>query len=121
MSVGTTKNLVTRQSSVVHLAHSRETAKPDLVAASTAGTRTLSSRLFYVKDRNSGLRFLVDTGAEVSLLPASAYNRNNQPIGLSFQAANNMTIPTYGSRSPISPLIAPDPGCSSLQVFVTPF
>ncbi len=49
-------------------------------------------------DKNSGRRFLVDTGAEVSLLPASSDRNRNTP-GLSLQAANNSTIPTYGTRS----------------------
>ena len=29
------------------------------------------SRLFYIHDNSSGLRFLVDTGAEVSIVPSS--------------------------------------------------
>lgn len=55
------------------------------------------SRLFYVKDKNSGLRFLIDT--EVSLLPALATDRTHNQAGLFLQAANNSTIPTYGNRS----------------------
>ena len=37
----------------------------------TGATGRSHSRLFYIKDRTSGLRFLVDTGAEVSVLPPS--------------------------------------------------
>ena len=33
--------------------------------------QTPTSRLFHIPDRTSGLRFLVDTGAEVSVLPAT--------------------------------------------------
>ena len=57
------------------------------------------SRLFYVTDRTSGLRFLVDTGAQVSVIPPSAHERTQLPSTLTLQAANNSTIRTYGTRS----------------------
>ena len=69
-----------------------------LVVGNAAGNRS-QSRLFYVTDTNSGLRFLVDTGAEVSLLPASISDRNRNQTGLPLQAANNSTISTFGTRS----------------------
>jgi predicted aspartyl protease len=69
-----------------------------LVATNAAG-HLKSSRLFYVSDKNSKLQFLIDTGAEVSLLPASVHDRNNRYSGPSLQAANNSTIRTYGTRS----------------------
>ena len=69
-----------------------------LVVGNAAGNRS-QSRLFYVTDTNLGLRFLVDTGAEVSLLPASISNRNRNQAGLPLQAANNSTISTFGTRS----------------------
>ena len=68
------------------------------MAANAAGNHS-QSRLFYVTDTNSGLRFLVDTGAEVSLLPASISDRNRNQTGLPLQAANNSTISTFGTRS----------------------
>ena len=49
----------------------------------------LPSRLFYVTDCASGLRFLVDTGAEVSVIPPSRTERIHQQDNLSLQAANN--------------------------------
>lgn len=44
-----------------------------LIAISDAGLN--SSRLFYVRDRLSGRHFLVDTGAEVSIIPPSSSDR----------------------------------------------
>ena len=70
-----------------------------LIATSAAGKTPFKSRLFHITDNYSGLRFLVDTGAEVSLLPVSPSDRKNRQIGLSLQAANNSSIATYGTRS----------------------
>ena len=36
------------------------------------------SHLLYVCDRNSGHKFLVDTGAQISVFPASAHERRSQ-------------------------------------------
>ena len=55
-------------------------------------------RLFYVTDRTSGLRFLVDTGAEVSVIPSSASDHNHHKNNLNLQAVNNTSIATYGNR-----------------------
>ena len=41
-----------------------------------------TSRLFFISDRSSGLRFLVDTGAEVSVIPPSRTDRLTQPGSL---------------------------------------
>ena len=62
-----------------------------LVAASDAGLN--SSRLFYVRDRLSGRRFLVDTGAAVSIIPPTSLDRttpHNNPFTL--QAINSTNI-----------------------------
>ena len=68
-----------------------------LTAASDSGQ--LPSRLFYISDNYSKIRFLVDTGAEVSLLPPSTFDRKHPHEGFSLQAANGTTIATYGKRS----------------------
>jgi len=52
--------------------------------------------MFYVSDRATGLRFLVNTGAEVSVIPPSRTDRNNRHGDFSLQAVNNMSIATYG-------------------------
>ena len=57
-----------------------------------------SSHLFHITDRRSGLRFLIDTGAQVSVIPPSPADRNT-PSTLTLQAVNNTRIRTYGTRS----------------------
>ena len=65
----------------------------------TSATGPSRSRLFFIKDRTSGEKFLVDTGAEVSVLPPSGPPSSRQPTGYSLQAANHSSIATYGTRS----------------------
>ena len=56
------------------------------------------SRLFYVTDSLIGLRFLVDTGAEISVVPPSALDRKHRKDSFSLQAVNNTPIATYGTQ-----------------------
>ena len=70
-----------------------------LAAANSSGL-TSTSRLFYIRDKTTGTRFLIDTGAEVSILPAG--NRRvavEQPTSVRLQAVNRSIIPTYGQKS----------------------
>ena len=69
-----------------------------LVVTSATNQSTLS-RLLYIAEQNGGYCFLVDTGAEVSLIPASTLERKHQQVGFSLQAANGSSIPTYGTLS----------------------
>ncbi|KAI0236783.1 hypothetical protein LSAT2_012682, partial [Lamellibrachia satsuma] len=62
-------------------------------AASATG---LPSRVLYVWDRYVGHRFLVDSGAEVSVLPATSRDRRERQRGESLVAANGTKITTYG-------------------------
>ncbi|XP_069971722.1 uncharacterized protein [Penaeus vannamei] len=55
-------------------------------------------RLLYAQYAASSLRFLVDTGAEVSLLPAS-HRDKRFPSSRTLEAANTSPINTYGERS----------------------
>ena len=57
------------------------------------------SRLFYVRDPSTNLRFLVDTGAEISVIPPTFSDRSTQCTDLILHAANNTTIHTYGNSS----------------------
>nr|VZI40948.1 unnamed protein product [Spirometra erinaceieuropaei] len=68
------------------------------VMATTVAGPSRPSRLFYINDKSSGLRFLVDTGAEVSVIPPLRRHRL-KPSQFSLQAANSTTISTYGQRS----------------------
>nr|VZI22700.1 unnamed protein product [Spirometra erinaceieuropaei] len=66
--------------------------------ATTAAGPSRPSRHFHINDKSSGLRFLVDTGAEVSVIPPLRRHRL-KPSQFSVQAANSTTISTYGQRS----------------------
>ena len=57
------------------------------------------SRLFFIIDQSSQHRFLVDTGAAVSVLPPSKIHRQSPQHGRELQAANGSVITTYGLRS----------------------
>jgi len=67
-----------------------------LMAASAPGL--FPSRLFYVTDRSNGYRFLVDTDAEVSVIPPSAADRKHRRTSQNLQAVNDSPIATYGDR-----------------------
>lgn len=56
------------------------------------------SHLLYVWDRNTGHKFLVDTGAQVSVFPASAQERHGKKSD-PLIAANGSKIDTYGTRN----------------------
>ena len=68
-----------------------------LTATSVTGLH--HSRLFHITDRSTGTRFLIDTGAEVSVIPPTHAERKHQQDNLSLQAVNNTSIPTFSSRS----------------------
>ena len=57
-----------------------------------------SSHLFFVTDKSSGTHFLIDTGADVSVIPPSNTDRSHRQ-DFCLQAVNNTPIPTYGTRS----------------------
>ena len=65
-------------------------------AADVAGPHLC--RLFYITDHNLGLQFLIDTGAQVSVVPPSPKDRPS-PNSLTLQAVNGTTIRTYGTWS----------------------
>ena len=54
------------------------------------------NRLFYTRDRVSRRRFLVDTGAEVSVLPATRADKYSNKQGVKLTAANESRIGTFG-------------------------
>ncbi|BHF60036.1 hypothetical protein SprV_0100299700 [Sparganum proliferum] len=58
-----------------------------------------SGRTFYVCDTATRRRFLVDTGAQISVVPSTAADRRFPSSGLHLQAANGSPIPTFGSLS----------------------
>ena len=68
------------------------------VAAVTAGNKH-SHPLLFVCDRKSGHRFLVDTGAQISVIPATANDKLSGRTGPALIAANHTPIHTYGTRT----------------------
>nr|VZI40227.1 unnamed protein product [Spirometra erinaceieuropaei] len=68
------------------------------VTATAAAVQSRPNRLFYISDKTSSLRFLVDTGAEICVIPPPR-RHHLKPSRFSLQAANSTTINTYGQRS----------------------
>ncbi|BHF65316.1 hypothetical protein SprV_0200832600 [Sparganum proliferum] len=56
-------------------------------------------RTFYVRDTRSGRRFLVDTGAQLSVIPLTPCDRRCPNPGLFLQAVNTSPITTFGTCS----------------------
>ena len=67
------------------------------MATSAAGQQT--GHLLYVTDRQSRLRFQVDTSSEVSIIPPSKAERKNRKDTFGLLTVNNSTVVTYGTRS----------------------
>ena len=69
---------------------------------STLGQREVANialshaKLLYVADKNHKCKYLIDTGAAVSVLPKSCANRISDADCLPLVVANNTTINTYG-------------------------
>lgn len=68
--------------------------RPAITVATTGNTGCL----LYAYDRNAGRRYLVDSGAEVSVLPASSFNTRALEPGPALEAANGSSITTYGKH-----------------------
>lgn len=51
-----------------------------------------------LRDKSSDKQFLVDTGADLSVIPASFQQKRCIPHELELQAANNTSIRTYGQK-----------------------
>ena len=67
---------------------------PAVESASAAADSTC--RLF-ITDKKTGTRYLIDTGADVSVLPASSEDRKSESF-ITLAAANRSAIATYGIR-----------------------
>ena len=57
------------------------------------------SKLFRVHDSQSGESYLVDTCAEISILPPTDYDRKFRTRGSPLRAANNTDIASFGERT----------------------
>ena len=58
-------------------------------------------KLLYVADKHNKCKYLIDTGAAVSVLPKSCANRTTDTGSLPLVAANNTTITTYSTSKRI--------------------
>ncbi|KAG4081132.1 hypothetical protein HA402_011977 [Bradysia odoriphaga] len=56
------------------------------------------SRL-YVKEKNSGRNYLIDTGADISVIPPNSNEKGHTSCNFTLHAANGSQIKTYGSKS----------------------
>ena len=69
------------------------------MAAAVPGASPAGSRRLFVRDKAHGTKFLVDTGADLSILPTSFLIRRQSPDRNTLVAANGSSIPTYGTQS----------------------
>ncbi|KAK3792624.1 hypothetical protein RRG08_035956 [Elysia crispata] len=76
--------------------HKQRNAKALHCAVSTSENHKHTQ--LFVTDNISKRCFLVDTGAQVSVTPASKLDKKTGPRGPPLQAANGSTITTYGAR-----------------------
>ena len=53
------------------------------------------SRLLCVRDHTTGLRFLVDSGVQISIIPAIVADKKKGPDKFILQAVNKYLIKTY--------------------------
>lgn len=61
----------------------------------TVGENNASQNCLHIYDKANKRKFLIDTGAEVSIFPVASTNRK-VPVDLKLYAANNVRINTYG-------------------------
>lgn len=69
-------------------------ARRPSVTYSTVGI----NHLFFVDDKISKRKFLIDTGAEVSIIPASTIDKHTRTSERKLTAANGTTIRSFGTR-----------------------
>lgn len=56
------------------------------------------SQRFFIQDKNTRIDYLIDTGADISILPVSHQRKNLKADTYKLYAANNTTIDTYGKQ-----------------------
>ena len=66
-------------------------------SANASSPKLSHSKLLYVADKGHKCRYLINTGAAVSVLPKSCANGISDADSLPLVAANNSTIHTYGN------------------------
>lgn len=69
------------------------------MAATGAEVNVITQHRLFVKELISGLHFLIDTGANVSVLPVKSARREKITPSEYLYAANGSRIPSYGERT----------------------
>ncbi|UYV65624.1 hypothetical protein LAZ67_3004897 [Cordylochernes scorpioides] len=68
-----------------------------VATSSSAGIQDCRNLRLFMTDKNTGLRFLVDSGADISIIPPK--DKNRMPISdYKLYAANGTEIVTYGTK-----------------------
>ena len=65
----------------------------------TGSASQTPSHLLFLMEANSGHQFLIDTGAEVRVIPPSPTERKHRQDCLDLRAVNGSSITTFGTRS----------------------
>ena len=73
----------------------KHTGQPLVVAIVTG---QFQNCLFYITHRNSGIHQLIDTGAEVSVVPPTNTEYKHQQDRFTLQAVNHTLIKNYSTR-----------------------
>ena len=73
--------------------------QPGRPLAATNTSDLLTCRLLHITNRTNKLTFLVDTGAQVSVLPPTHTDRLRKQEGFTLSAVNGTAIAIYGTRS----------------------
>lgn len=82
----------------LHLGRSEVKKLKGQSISATNDCRPNISRLF-VTDKSSNRDFLIDTGADISVIPPNSQEKGNRPCMFQLFAANGSQIKTYGSKS----------------------
>lgn len=68
------------------------------VIAATDNMHNFSTRRLFVYDRENKLQYLIDSGAEISVLPSSKFKEFKRTSDVILTAANGSCIKTYGTK-----------------------
>ena len=66
--------------------------------AETAASGVKNSKRLHIKDRNSGMIFLIDTGSNISLISATRQVMSTRPSDVKVFAANDTQVLTFGEK-----------------------
>ncbi|BHF72606.1 hypothetical protein SprV_0401567400 [Sparganum proliferum] len=95
---GTARRCLQPRSFKASLTASGRRSHPTVEATATGSVANLHTRRLFLWDRIAGANFLVDSGAEVSVVPPTPAERKTRS-SFCLTAANNSSIPTFGQRS----------------------